>query len=121
MRYNLNRHTRSVTSQFRFGILPIRIETGRFKNIPKEERFCDNCQTEEEDEWHFAIVCPLYNNLRETLFEIAHSLDDNFVNLNSSGKLCFLTNEIWKDFSKFLVAAWEKRQSCLYNSIHLYV
>ncbi len=31
---------RSLLAQFRMGVLPLAIETGRFKSIPVEERVC---------------------------------------------------------------------------------
>ena len=37
---NLSRVERSVTAQFRFGILPLRLETGRFRGEDIENRLC---------------------------------------------------------------------------------
>ena len=39
-----NRGHRAVLSQFRCGILPLAIETGRFMNIPLEYRLCNFCE-----------------------------------------------------------------------------
>ena len=42
------------------------IETGRWHksdNIPLENRKCQNCYTL-EDEFHFILECPLYQDLR---------------------------------------------------------
>ena len=40
-----NRRHRSVMAQFRGGILPFRVETGRFMSIPPEYRLCLLCDT----------------------------------------------------------------------------
>ena len=43
------------------------IETGRHQNIPRNERICKNCSLNEiKDEYHFVVICPFYDNLRNT-------------------------------------------------------
>ena len=42
----MSRQTRSLFDQFRHGILPLKIETGRFKNLYIEERICELCELE---------------------------------------------------------------------------
>ena len=45
-------------------------ETGRYKNIPRNERLCKNCSANEiEDKAHFLIKCDKLNNKREGLFK----------------------------------------------------
>ena len=39
----LSRNQRSLAAQLRAGIPPLAIEVGRFKNIPEENRLCENC------------------------------------------------------------------------------
>ena len=51
IKYNLSSSERSAMAQFRFGILPLNIETGRFRNQALEERLCTLCEFNEiEDE-----------------------------------------------------------------------
>ena len=50
-----------MMAQFRNGILLLEIETGRYRHIQADERFCLNCRTLEETELHFSMVCPLYD------------------------------------------------------------
>ena len=40
---NLSSKERSMVSQIRMGILPINLETGRYRNIPMEKRVCFHC------------------------------------------------------------------------------
>ena len=38
---------RSYIAQFRLGILPLEVETGRYSSVPLEERLCKMCNTGE--------------------------------------------------------------------------
>ncbi len=59
------RKRRSLLAQFRLGILPLLIETGRFRNMIPEERLCFICNRNViEDEQHFAYVCNEYSQLK---------------------------------------------------------
>ena len=49
--------SRSIFEQLRLGILPLEIETGRFRNIPSEYGMCHFCKNDIEDELHFVCVC----------------------------------------------------------------
>ena len=37
---NLTSKERSMLAQLRMGVLPLNLETGRYRNIPADERFC---------------------------------------------------------------------------------
>ncbi len=39
----MSRSERSLQAQFRVGVLPLRIETGRYCNLKLEERICELC------------------------------------------------------------------------------
>ena len=55
-----DQYRRSMFAQFRSGILPIKLETGRFTNIPLDERVCDICSEGVESETHLLFDCHLY-------------------------------------------------------------
>ena len=61
--FNMSKYQRSLMAQLRLGILPLAIETGRYTNIPVNERYCFSCKHEQkvEDEYHFVYECALYN------------------------------------------------------------
>ncbi len=62
----LTRGQRSTLAQFRTGILPLRIETGRFTGEKECQRTCVFCKNNNvENELHFLFDCNLYANLRE--------------------------------------------------------
>ena len=81
--------SRSIFAQLRLGILPLEIETGRFRNIPSESRMCHFCKNEIGDELHFVCVCPVYSNHRKALFNEIILPYNIFSNLDIIEKFCF--------------------------------
>ncbi len=60
------RKRRSLLAQFRLGILPLHIETARFRNMKSEEQLCFICHINViEDEQRFVFVCNEYSLLRK--------------------------------------------------------
>ena len=58
---NLNKIERSQLAQLRFGILPLRIETGRYVGESPDITPCRRCnQQTVESEMHFLFECPLF-------------------------------------------------------------
>ena len=96
----LSRYQRSLLAQYRCGILPLRIETGRFnlicdtdsRNIRRlnlEERTCQLCNLNNiEDEFHLTCVCPLYTNFRNNMYQTVNQ--QNFINFDNHQKFFFL-------------------------------
>ena len=66
----LSRLERSLLAQLRLGIFPLKTETGRFVNLPLENRTCTLCDMIVlEDEVHFVTRCPLFKEIyRNQLF-----------------------------------------------------
>ena len=72
--YHVPKNYRSILAQLRMGILPLHIETGRYKNvfdretgihrkINVNERTCNVCKLDiVEDEKHFLFNCNIYYN-----------------------------------------------------------
>jgi hypothetical protein len=49
--------------KFRTSNLHLPIETGRWYNIPREERICHLCKETIGDEYHFLLVCKNENTI----------------------------------------------------------
>ena len=65
----LSKRQRSLCAQLRSGILPLHLETGRYRGVIEEERICTYCDLNDiENEFHFMFYCPLYHELRQRLF-----------------------------------------------------
>ena len=113
-----NRKKRSILAQLRYSILPLRIETGRFQDIPIEFRHCLFCNENFiESEIHFMLYCSYYNDLRFTYFNKIREVDFYFDLLEENEKVKRLMNEdVIKETSKFLTEAFEKRQITLYRN-----
>ena len=58
---------RKTLSKLRLGILPLRLETGRFQRplIPEDQRLCYCKSGETESEQHILFHCKIYDNLRQ--------------------------------------------------------
>ena len=75
----MNKSYRSSFAKFRCGVAPIRLETGRYENLPVNARVCPLCTDAIiEDEIHVVLNCPAYTDLRYTLFQTVQSTVPDF-------------------------------------------
>ena len=66
---------RRQLTKLRISAHSLMIETGRYKKIAPASRLCPLCNLNEiENEEHFLLRCPLYSNLRKSLFDKLHDL-----------------------------------------------
>ena len=57
---------RKALAKLRLSSHSLAIESGRHNGIPRENRKCAFCNLNDiDDEYHFIIVCPFYNELRK--------------------------------------------------------
>lgn len=105
---NIPKNQRSALAQLRCGILPLRVETGRFRNEPLTDRLCVFCNLNEiENEIHFILKCTLYNDLRNLLIR------------NTTGSTNYEEFELFRTLvctyprqcSQFIINALKLRQS----------
>ena len=113
----IHRGHRSVLAQFRTGILPLAIETGRYNNIPIEYRLCTVCdENVTEDEKHFVFDCKLYERERELFWTEVERYDTEFVYKSTTEKLeTLMKEEFVKSTAKFLYTCYFKRRNVIYN------
>ena len=105
------RRNRSLIAQFQSGILPLYVETRRYVNVPLDQRFCINCNLNVvEDEFHLLCVCPLYENLRQEMFNSIENHDNDFRNLDIFDKFIYISNRSQKYLGIFLHKAMNLRQ-----------
>ena len=105
---------RSILAQFRSGVLPLRIETGRFTSpyTHVESRICEICHREIEDEKHFFFRCPLYNIDRIKLFrDINMDMPCNDSNYDSILKYLFDDSYTLRKTSLFINSCFAKRSA----------
>ena len=53
-------------TKLRISAHSLAIETGRYNNTLKKQRFCKHCPTSVENESHFILYCSRFDNLRLT-------------------------------------------------------
>ena len=112
----LSKRHRSFLAQFRSGILPLKIETGRFQNIPIDKRICTLCNQDSiEDEIHFLLECDFYSSERQNLFRSAEANHENFSEIENDVKLTILMNDedLFGEVANFIANAYEKRSMAL--------
>ena len=71
---NISRQRRSLLAQIRLGILPVKIETGRFRSLSVDQMICELCEMQKvENAIHFICECPLHNNLGKRYMNMRNS------------------------------------------------
>ena len=64
-----NKSYMQALSRFRLSSHQLEIETGRYVGLDRDERLCRKCNTRMiEDEYHFLLICPHYNDIRRKYF-----------------------------------------------------
>ena len=83
-------------------ILPLRVETGHFntlidpatrncRHLRLHERICQLCNMgSTEDEYHFLMVCPLYKDYRDNLFNSITCPVINFNEMSNNDKFQYI-------------------------------
>ena len=121
----ISKGMRSLISQLRCGILPLEIETGRFKSkyndntkkwckIPENERLCKICNTGSvENKYHFIRECPEYTVIRDKMFEEICQNHNNFIMMSDYEKYIHIMKNEYKSLGTYLQTAWYARQMLL--------
>ncbi|CAC5397978.1 unnamed protein product [Mytilus coruscus] len=115
VKINLTKVESSHLAQFRCGILPLRIETGRYIGERPEERLCKFCTADvTETETHLLLDCAFYSDIREHVFgELL--LTTSFISMDFNEKLIFLIISHTRKLAKYIVQAYFKRRNSVYK------
>ena len=113
---SIPKHHQSAVAKFRCGVAPIRLETGRYENLPEKERKCFTCDTV-ENEYHVICECPVYDDLRKLLFSKACDVIQNFDTLDSFSQMYALLHnwDIVKITAKTLFDILTRKCSLIYR------
>ena len=115
VRLNLTSNQRSLLAQLRIGILPIRVETGRFNNMKLQDRLCQQCNLQQvEDEIHFLFYCELYAEERNNFINEMSIIHPTFTRYNDIEKVTFCCQEQPRKFSKYIKLIYDKRNCTMY-------
>ncbi len=104
-------------AQFRSGILPLSIETGRYTYIPEEFKlyifYQENCVENEE---HFLFHFCFYSHLRDKLIQKAINFHNNILNIQTEEQFRILMDDdLVKDTADILYSAYCKLCNALYK------
>jgi hypothetical protein len=88
-----NRCDRAAICKIRISAHPLMIERGRHLNIPRTERYCLLCKSNQiEDEKHFLLHCKKFNIQRNIFNEKISNILENANYKNANNKISFLLN-----------------------------
>ena len=117
---------RSALAKLRLSAHTLQIETGRFSKIktPRNKRFCLYCKTLNistvENEIHFVITCPLYNEERKQLLDPVSRNFPNTASLNEENLYIWLMsqedNETTRLLANFCRKSFNQRKDFLNNT-----
>ena len=122
----MSRKQRTLLAQLRLGILPLEIETGRFRNVKdavtgnfrklrEDERICKICEMNQvENEFHFICVCPKYDVQRTEFYQKVGEKTPQFISMNSNEKIVYLLKIEPHLLARFIESIWNIRQNLLY-------
>ena len=110
---------RAAFSKFRCGVAPIRVETGRYERLALEDRHYFNCSNQVEDEERVLLHCPIYQEIRQTLFDKILTSNRDFMQKSNIEKLCFIFGKPDENnvrlYAKFCAEVLRIRRNCLYK------
>jgi hypothetical protein len=88
-----NRCDRAAICKIRISVHPLMIERGRHLNIPRTERYCLLCKSNQiEDEKHFLLHCKKLNIQRNIFNEKISNILENASYKNANNKISILFN-----------------------------
>ena len=112
---HFSKRKRSLFAQLKVGILPLEVETGRYRNIPPENRLCPFCVNMPEVEKHLICICPAYAVYREIMYDTISLNFPNFTLLDEENKCINVMSCNNKCVLDFVDIAWSRRTTLLYN------
>ena len=104
-------------AQFRAGILPLNIETGRNRNVSLPDQFCTSCDDSEvEDEIYFLCVCKFYSEYRSDMYNAVTRSYADFNHLDHFDYFVYLIANEQKHVISFIVKAFLKGKRAMCTS-----
>ena len=106
------RNERSLVVRILSGILPLEVETGRFKDKLRQTRLCRVCNEDKvENELHFIFECKALSLVRKQLLDPLMCEDRDTGHMSEVEKLTWLLKrEHIKDFGKVLACIYQAHQ-----------
>ena len=88
------------------------LHIGRHRNIVREDRKCTLCRLNDiEDEYHFTLICPIYNDLRKEYFQKYFYVKPSvtkYITLMNLSKL-----KVLKNLTTYIIEGFKLRETTL--------
>ena len=113
----LTRYQHSLLAKFKLGILPLEIESGRWKDTPLEYRQCKLCkECLLGDEFHFAFYCDKLQEERTNMFVELCNITDIDVESNEVQLLKdIFQRDCLKTLGRHIEILYSRRKELLYS------
>ena len=116
---NITRYQRSLITQLKCGILPLKYGTDRYQGIAPENRVCKICDINgPEDELHFVFHCLSLENVRSRMFVLC---SDTELDLSDVDRLNVLSQMMNADniaiLAKCIEALYKERKRLVYLDV----
>ncbi len=116
VKMNIPRYERSLLAQLRYGVLQIRLETGRYQNESRANRVCRICNGGVlEDQQHFVLECPAYSIRRGIFIAKVKEKIVDWDTLNSNEKFIQMFKEQPRILARFVKDIFVYRKSLIYR------
>ena len=114
---NLKRSKRSILSKIKLGVLPLAIETGRWKDVPLEKRLCLACNDKVlENEYHFVLFCDRFKETRTKMFqEVVDKADVCVTDKEADILKALMSDEAVKISARYLEIMFQERKDVLFE------
>ena len=85
--------SRKALVKIRISSHQLRIKTGRYEKIPRNEKICSFCKSNKiEDENHFLLDCKAYSQIRDIFFSKIETKIPNFKSISHDTLISILMN-----------------------------
>ena len=108
---NLNRHIRYTLTRFRFGVSDIKVHRSRFKLHNADELKCLLCLSAVDNEVHFVLYCPAFDDLRYEFIESKYFI--NPCEFRLALLLATQNERALKNLALFVYKAFSRRNALL--------
>ena len=100
-----------MLAQLRMGILPLRIETGRYTNMKIQDRLCQICNCGDvEDELHFLFTCNHYIDERQVFKQELSLRNNDTLGMDDLDLLKYCCTTEPRLLAKYICTIFDKRK-----------
>ena len=106
---NMKKHLKCIFSKFRFGVTSINTHFFRYRTHNNGQLLCPYCKYTKENEIHFVLSCPLYENIRKRFIKEKYYRNANMFKLRIL--FCSQHHQTIEDLCHYLFLAFKIRET----------